>query len=142
MAVADFGRTVKVHYTVKLEDGTVVDNTRNHEPFIFTVGTGQVIPGFETEVIGMSLGEKKSFKVPVEDAYGEYYKELVTEVDKKEFPDDFQFEAGQHLEFPGTDGQVGLATVLKVTDTTVIFDRNHPLAGKELFMDIEILEVI
>lgn len=142
MSQAHFGRTVKVHYTVKLDDGTVVDSTMDHEPFTFIIGIGAVIPGFEREVMGMSKGESKTFKVSVDDAYGPYNKELIKEVDRTEFPADFKFEAGQKLEIIGPDGQSGLATVLKVSKKTVIFDSNHPLAGKELSIDIQLLEVL
>jgi peptidylprolyl isomerase len=142
MTQAHFGRTVKVHYTVKLDDGTVVDSTLDHEPFTFTIGMGAVIPGFEKELMGMRTGESKTFKVSVEDAYGPYYKELIKEVDRTEFPADFKFEAGQKLEIPGPDGQSGFATVLKVSKKTIILDINHPLAGKELSMDVQLIEVL
>jgi len=94
MAEVHFGNTVKIHYVVKLEDGTVVDSTLEHEPFTFSTGSGQVIPGFETAIMGMSAGTSKTVTVPVEDAYGPYYKELIKEVDRSEFPDDFRFEIG------------------------------------------------
>lgn len=142
MAEAHFGNTVKVHYVVKLDDGTVVDSTLEHEPFTFSTGSGQVIPGFETAIFGMSAGTSKTVKVPVEDAYGPYYKELIKEVDRSEFPDDFTFEIGQHLELPLQDGQFGLATVLNVSEKTVILDGNHPLAGKNLTIDIQLLEIL
>jgi peptidylprolyl isomerase len=142
MAQVQFGNTVKVHYTVRLANGKVVDSTHDHEPFMFTVGLGSVIPGFEKELMGMNTGETKTFKVSVDDAYGPYYKELIKEVDRTEFPADFKFEVGQQLEFPGPDGQSGLVTVLNVSENTVIFDTNHPLAGKELSIDIELLEVL
>ena len=142
MAQVQFGNTVKVHYTVRLDNGEVVDSTHDHEPFTFTLGLGAVIPGFEKEIMGMTVGETKTFKVSVDDAYGPYYKELIKEVDRSEFPADFKFEPGQHLEIPGPDGQSGFATVLKVSDKTIIFDTNHPLAGKELTIDIQLLEVL
>jgi peptidylprolyl isomerase len=142
MAQAQFGNTVKVNYTVKLEDGTVVDSTNEHGPFQFTIGTGAVIAGFEKEIMGMSAGESKTVKVTVDDAYGPYYKELIKEVDLSHFPGDFKFEAGQRLELPRPDGQFDLVTVLKVSEKTVIFDTNHPLAGKELTLDIELLEIL
>lgn len=142
MAQVQFGNTVKVHYTVRLDNGTVVDSTHDHEPFMFTVGIGAVIAGFEKEIMGMTTGETKTFKVSVEDAYGPYYKELIKEVDRSEFPADFKFEVGQQLEIPGPDGQSGMVRVLKVSENTIIFDTNHPLAGKELSMDIQLLEIL
>ena len=141
MAQAQFGNTVKVNYTVRLDDGTVFDSTKDHEPLTFTIGLGKVIPGFEKEIMGMGTGESKTVKVSVEDAYGPYYKELIKEVDRAQFPADFNFEVGQRLELPGGDGKSALVTVLGVSEKTVIFDTNHPLAGKELSIDIELLEV-
>lgn len=142
MAQAQFGNTVKVNYTVKLDDGTVVDSTLDHKPFTFTVGLGAVIPGFEKEIMGMRAGASKTVKVPVEEAYGPYYKELVKEADRTKFPADFKFEVGQQLELPREDGQSDLVTVLQVSEKTVILDTNHPLAGKELTIDIELLEIL
>jgi peptidylprolyl isomerase len=142
MAQAQFGNTVKVNYTVMLDDGTVFDSTKDLGPFTYTIGLGSVIPGFEKEIIGMSTGESKTVKVSVDDAYGPYYKELIKEVDRSQFPEDFKFEVGQHLELPSGDGQSALVTVLGVSEETVILDTNHPLAGKELTIDIELLEVL
>jgi peptidylprolyl isomerase len=142
MAKVQFGNTVKVQYTVRLDDGTVVDSTKEHGPFTFSVGLGATIPGFEQEIMGMSAGESKTVKLSVEDGYGPYYQELIKEVDLDKFPDEFKFEVGQQLELPGQDGQSALVKVLKVSDKTVILDTNHPLAGKELTIDIEVLEVL
>jgi peptidylprolyl isomerase len=142
MAQAQFGSTVKVHYTVRLDDNTVFDSSKDHEPFVFTIGMGAVIPGFELGIMGMNAGESKTLRVSVEDAYGPYHKELIKEVERDKFPDDFKFEVGQHLELPREDGQADLFTVLKVADKTVVLDTNHPLAGKELTIDIELLEVM
>jgi peptidylprolyl isomerase len=142
MAQAQFGNTVKVHYTVSLDDGTVFDSTKDHEPFTFTIGMGAAIPGFEKELMGMSVGESKTVKVSVEDAYGSYYRELIKEVDRDQFPADFKFEIGQRLEIPGDDGQSALVTVIGVSEKSIILDTNHPLAGKELTIDIELLEVL
>jgi peptidylprolyl isomerase len=141
MAQAQFGNTVKVHYTVRLDDNTVVDSTKDHDPFMFTIGLGAVIPGFEEGIMSMNAGESKTFKVSAEDAYGLYYKELIKEVDRDKFPDDFKFEVGQRLEFPREDGQADLFTVLQVSEKTILLDTNRPLAGKELTIDIDLLEV-
>ena len=141
MAQVQFGNTVKVHYTVKLDDGTVVDSTKDKEPFTFTIGVGAAIPGFEKEIMSMSTGESKTVKVPVDDAYGPYYKELIKEVDRDQFPTDFKFEVGQRLEIPSGDGQSALVTVRGVSKKSVIFDTNHPLAGKELTIYIQLLDV-
>jgi peptidylprolyl isomerase len=142
MAQVQFGNTVKVHYSVRLDDGTIVDSTRDKEPFTFTTGLGAAIPGFEKEIWGMSTGESKTVKLSVEDGYGPYYKELIKEVDRDKFPADFNFEVGQRLEIPSGEGQSALVTVMQVSEKTVILDTNHPLAGKELTIDIELLEVL
>jgi peptidylprolyl isomerase len=142
MAQVQFGNTIKVHYTVRLDDGTVVDSTKDSEPFMLTIGTGAALPGFETTIMEMSPGESKTVRIAVDDAYGPYYKELIKEVDRDHFPADFKFEVGQRLELPGGDGQSALVTVLGVSEKTVILDTNHPLAGKELTIDIQILEVL
>jgi peptidylprolyl isomerase len=142
MATANFGNTLKVHYTVKLNDGTVVDSTLEHGPFTFTLGMGQVIPGFEKAVMDMSPGTSKTVTIDVEDAYGQYYQELIKEVDRDHFPDDFNFVVGQHLEIPSDDRKSTLVTVVGTTEKTVILDTNHPLAGKELTIDIQLLEIL
>lgn len=142
MAIAHFGSNVKVHYTVRLDDGSVVDSTLEHEPFQFTIGIGQAIPGFEKALLGMNVGESKTVRVDVEEAYGPHYRELITEMERNQFPPDLGLEIGQHLEMPRPDGQHDLMTVLKVTDNTVVMDRNHPLAGKNLIIDIKLLEIL
>jgi peptidylprolyl isomerase len=142
MAEAKLGDTVKVHFAVNLEDGTTFDSTFNLEPLVFTIGLQQVIIGFEDAVIGMSPGTVKTVRIPSEEAYGPYDKGLVTEIDRNEFPEDFKLEVGQHLQIIQADGQPAVETVLSVSDTTVTLDKNHPLAGKNLTIDIQLLEVL
>ena len=142
MAKAQFGNTVKVNYTVRIDDGTVVDSTKDHVPFTFTIGLGSAIPGFEKAIMEMSAGESKTVEVSVEDAYGPYYRELIKEVERDNFPPDFKFEAGQRLELPGEYGQPAIMTIMQVSDKTIVLDTNHPLAGKELTIDIELLEIM
>ena len=142
MATVNFGNTVKVNYTVKLDNGSVIDSTFDREPFTFTIGMGQVIPGFEKAVMDMVIGTSKTVNIDVEDAYGQYYRELVKEVDRSKFPDDFKFEVGQRLEIPREDGKSDLITVASVSEKTVILDTNHPLAGKNLTIDIQLLEIL
>ena len=142
MVTANYGKTVKVHYTVKLDDGTVVDSTLDHGPFTFILGVGQVIPGLEKAVMDMSPGNSKTVKIDAEDAYGQHYKDLIKEVDLNEFPSDFKFEVGQHLEIPRMDGQSDMVSVVAVSEKTVILDTNHPLAGKYLTIDVQLLEIL
>jgi peptidylprolyl isomerase len=142
MSEVKFGNTVRVHFAVKLEDGTVFDSTFNTEPLTFTIGMGQVITGFENGVIGMSPSTTKTINIPFDEAYGPYYEDMVTEVNRDEFPADFNFEVGQHMELLEQNGQPALFTVLKVSDSTVTMDKNHPLAGKDLIIDIQLLEIL
>jgi len=142
MAGADIGNTVKVHYAVKLDDGTVFDSTFDQEPFVFTVGLGQVLRALDEAVMGMTPGTSKNIRVLSDEAYGPYDEELVTEVDLKEFPADFKFEAGQLLHIPQGDGSTILAKVLKVSEASVTLDKNHPLAGKDLIIDIQLIEIM
>jgi len=141
MVKAKIGDKVKVHYTGKLEDGTVFDSSREGEPLEFTIGSGEIIPGFEEQIIGMEEGEKKTFTIPPEKAYGPHREELIIEVRKEEFPPDITPEVGQHLQLRQPDGHVFYVVVTDVQEDSVTLDANHPLAGKDLVFDVELLEV-
>jgi len=141
MAQIKKGDKIKVHYTGKLDDGTVFDSSKEREPLEFTVGDGKIIPGFEEAVIGMQPGESKTIKIEAEKAYGPYREELVAEVEKTKFPEDVKPEAGQQLQVKQENGQVIIVTVLGSTDTHVKLDANHPLAGKDLTFELELVEV-
>ncbi|MCD6454437.1 MAG: peptidylprolyl isomerase [Candidatus Aminicenantes bacterium] len=141
MVKAKIGDKVKVHYTGKLEDGTVFDSSREGEPLEFTIGSGEIIPGFEEQIIGMEEGEKKTFTIPPEKAYGPHREELIIEVRKEEFPPDITPEVGQHLQLRQADGHVFYVVVTDVQEDSVTLDANHPLAGKDLVFDVELLEV-
>ena len=132
---------VKVHYTGKLADGTVFDSSQGGDPLEFTIGTGQIIPGFENAVQGMSQGEKKSVEVDPDQAYGQVRQELIQQVDRSEIPADIPLEPGLQLQAESPDGQVMLLRVADIGDDKVTLDANHPLAGKTLTFDIELVEV-
>ena len=140
-AQAKDGDTVKVHYTGKLEDGTVFDTSIERDPLQFTIGEGQLIPGFEQAVVGMSPGESKTVEIPADEAYGPYREELVMVVDRDQLPEDLQPEVGQQLQIRQPDGQTILVKVIDVSESSVTLDANHPLAGKDLTFDIELVEV-
>ncbi len=140
-AQAEDGDTVKVHYTGKLEDGTVFDTSIGGDPLQFTIGDGQLIPGFEQAVVGMRPGESKTVKIPADDAYGPYHEELVIVIDRDQFPEDLQPEIGQQLQIRQADGQIIPVTVIDVSESSVTLDANHPLAGKDLTFDIELVEI-
>ena len=142
MAQAKHGDTVKVHYTGKLEDGTVFDTSINRDPLQFTIGEGQIIPGFEQAVVGMNPGESKTTKVPADKAYGPHHKEMVLVVDRNQFPVDLKPEVGQKLQIRRTDGQTTVVTVTAVSGSSVTLDANHPLAGKDLTFDIQLIELV
>ena len=141
MSEASQGNTVKVHYTGKLEDGTVFDSSRDRDPLEFQIGQGQIIPGFEEAVVGMSPGETKTTTVPAEKAYGERRDDMQSVVPKDRLPDDLEPEVGQTLQAKNEEGQVIPVRVVGVGDDEVTLDANHPLAGENLTFDIEVVEV-
>ncbi len=141
MASAKQGDTVKVHYTGKLHDGTVFDSSVQREPIEFDIGAGQVIPGFEKAVIGMSLGESKTQEIPSNDAYGPYRDEMVAAIDRQQIPSDLPISLGQQLQLQNSTGQVIPVFVTAVEEETVTLDGNHPLAGKDLIFDIQLVEL-
>jgi FKBP-type peptidyl-prolyl cis-trans isomerase 2 len=136
------GDTVKVEYTGRLDDGTIFDSSEGREPLEFAIGSGNIIAGFEKGVIGMGIGESKTITIPVEEAYGPSRPELIFTVSKGEFPEDMEFEAGMELQSQQPDGRIMRATVLEIMDDSVTVDMNHPLAGKTLIFDIELVEII
>lgn len=142
MTQAKQGDTVNVHYTGKLEDGTVFDTSRSRHPLQFTIGKGQVIAGFEHAIIGMNLGESKTMTVPVEQAYGDRRQDMIVTVQRDQLPPDLNPAVGQRLELTQTDDQTILVTVTDMTDATLTLDANHPLAGKDLTFEIELLKIV
>jgi len=142
MAQAKPGDTVKVHYTGKLEDGTVFDTSADRDPLQFTIGEGQIIPGFEQAVVGMNPGESKTIKVLTNDAYGPHREDMVLVVDRNQLPVDLIPEVGQQLQSRQQDGQIIVVTVIAVSESTVTVDANHPLAGKDLTFDIQLVEIV
>ena len=142
MAKAEIGDTVRVHYTGRLMDGTIFDTSIGREPLEFTIGDGRLIPGFEKAVIGMNTGETKTVTLAPEEAYGPYLEELTADVDITQFPPHIKPEVGLHLQIRQDNGSVVDVVITRIVGTTVTLDANHPLAGKELIFDIELLEVL
>lgn len=140
MAAAN-GDTVRVHYTGKLNDGTVFDSSANGEPIAFAVGSQTVIPGFEQEVVGMEPGESKTFTIPSEQAYGEHDPRLVQEVPRTELPAELEIQLGMRLTATAQDGREIPLVVTEMSDEAVRLDANHPLAGKDLTFEIELVSV-
>ncbi len=141
MAQAKQGDTVKVHYTGTLADGSVFDSSVERAPLEFTLGSGQLIAGFDEAVNGMSPGEKKVVKIPAEKGYGPRRDEMKAEVSRGELPPDLEPVVGMQLQANQQDGRSMVVTVIEVTDESITLDANHPLAGKELTFEIELLEV-
>lgn len=142
MAQAKLGDTVHVNYTGKLADGTIFDTSRDRRPVQFTIGKGQLIAGFEQAVIGMNKGESKTVVIPADQAYGPRLEENVVAVDRKNLPADLSAEVGQRLEITQTDDKTILVTVVDVSEASMTLDANHPLAGKDLTFDIELVGII
>ena len=142
MKQAKNGDTVKVHYTGKLGNGKIFDSSAKRDPLQFKVGDGQIIPGFEQAVVGMNPGESKTIKLPADKAYGPYREEMILVVDQNQFPKNLKLEVGQQLQIPQKDGRKTLVTVTNISESSVTLDANHPLAGKDLSFDIQLIEIL
>jgi len=141
MAQAKAGDRVKINFTGKLEDGSVFANTANSEPLEFKLGEGKLIPGVEKAVEGMNVGESKTVKVLPEQAYGQRHDELVEVVGRDKFPKDVKPQVGQQFEVPQQEGQSIVVRVVDVSEQSVTLDGNHPLAGRDLTFELELLEI-
>lgn len=142
MAQAKTGDTVKVHYTGKLDAGQVFDSSANRDPLKFTLGEGQVIPGFEEPIVGMNPGDSKTVNIPAERAYGPHRDEMVVVVGREHFPEDIKPEIGDQLQMRHASGQPVVVTVTEIDGESVTLDANHPLAGKDLTFDIDLVEIV
>jgi peptidylprolyl isomerase len=141
MAAAQKGDNVKIHYKGTLQDGSVFDSSEGRDPLAFTLGGGQVIPGFDDAVMGMTTGEKKNVTIPADQAYGTRNDELVMPVPISQVPEDLNPQVGQQLQVGGPDGQPLLVTVADITDEHIMLDANPPLAGEDLTFDIELVSI-
>lgn len=135
------GDKVKVHYQGRLRNGETFDSSEGREPLEFTVGSGQVIKGFDQGVMGMQPGDKKTVEIDVADAYGEKQQEMLIEFPKTQFPPDLKPEPGMELMMNNGAGQSFQVRVAEVHDDTVILDANHPLAGEDLIFDLELVSI-
>ena len=141
MTQAKKGDTVKIHYTGRLQDGSVFDSSSDREPLQFTIGNGKVILGFDEAVTGMKVGEKKTAEIPCKKAYGERNASMVMVVDRKQVPAELDPEVGQRLEMGGPTGELLTVHVVAVNDENVTLDANPPLAGEDLTFDLELVEI-
>ena len=142
MAQAKTGDTVRVHFTGRLDDGTIFGSSVGLEPLEFTIGKGEIIEGFEAGVVGVSPGEKKTVTVAPEAAYGPHRDEMVIQISRADFPPDLEPVVGQQLQMQHSDGGSVVVVVTDVSESTVTLDGNHPLAGRELTFEIELLEIL
>ena len=141
MAQVKTGDTVRLHYTGTLDDGTQFDSSAGRDPLEFTVGSGQIIPGLDREMTGMEVGEKKTVKIDPEDAYGSHDPARVQAVPRDQIPDHIPTEPGTQLQMQTPQGQAIPVTVTDVNDSEITLDANHPLAGKTLTFDVELVSV-
>ena len=142
MTTVKEGNTVRVHYTGILDDGSVFDSSKEKEPLEFTLGQGQIIPGFEEAVVGMKVGESKSVQIAAENAYGLHRDELVVDVPLDQLPKDLNLEVGRKLQMRQTNGQSIVVTVTGISEKEVTLDANHALAGQDLKFEIELVEIV
>lgn len=142
MLKAEAGNTVKVHYTGRLADDTPFDSSAGRDPLEFTLGAGEVIPGFEKAVTGMNQGDTKTITIPAEQAYGPHHADLVLEVEREQIPAHIKPEVGQQLELQQPDGRAVPVVVTNVSPESVLLDANHPLAGQDLIFELELVEVV
>lgn len=141
MAQAQEGDTVHIHYTGRLDDGTVFDSSRERGPLDFKLGNGQVIPGFESAVTGMAVGESKTTTIPAEDAYGAPRDDLFIPVDRAQLPAELKPEIGKPLQMQTADGQTVHVVIAEVEEEKIVVDANHPLAGEDLTFELELVKI-
>lgn len=142
MTQAKQGDTVRIHYTGRLTDGTQFDSSQGREPLEFQLGSGQIIKGLDAQVQGMTVGDSATVSIPADDAYGPHRPEAVQTVPRDRIPPSIDLSIGARLQATGGDGQPLQLTVVGVDDAEVTVDANHPLAGKDLVFDVELVEVV
>jgi len=142
MSQAKSGDTVRVHYTGTLNDGSRFDSSEGRDPLEFTIGGGQVIPGFDEAVTGMVVGDAKSVTIPADQAYGPRVDEAVQSVPRDAIPAEIEIEEGMQLQAAAPDGQPVVVTVVSFDEESVTLDGNHPLAGQDLTFALELVEIV
>lgn len=141
MKVQD-NHTIRVHYTGTLTDGTMFDSSEGREPLEFTVGAGQVIPGFDNAVREMTVGTSKEFLIPCDEAYGQRDERLIQKVERNLLPADLKPEVGMMLSSTLPNGEQIPVKVSEVEEAHIMIDANHPLAGQDLNFKIELVEIL
>ncbi len=141
MRHAKQGDTVHVHYTGSLEDGTIFDSSESRTPLALTLGAGEVIPGFEEAIFGMAVGDKKTERIAVDRAYGNHRQDLVFRVERQRIPADDEVIVGDVLRVGFPDGGSTTVQVTATDEDTITVDANHPLAGKNLVFELELVSI-
>ncbi|MFC1587507.1 peptidylprolyl isomerase [Planctomycetota bacterium] len=136
------GDVVKLHYTGKLENGTIFDSSKGRDPLALTIGDKGVIPGFENAIIGMKVGDVKTIILPPETAYGEYQPDMILDIERSSIPGDVALEIGMVLKAENDQGDATHMTIKDFNDEKITLDGNHPLAGKTLIFEIELVEIL
>lgn len=138
--IAD-GKTVRIHYTGTLNDGTQFDSSAGRDPLEFETGSGMVIPGFDSAVRDMLIGGKKTVTIPAAEAYGEAREEMIGDIPKDRFPAEMELAVGMPLQMMGPQGPLGVV-IKEIKADAVTIDANHPLAGKDLTFELELVGVL
>ena len=141
MTQVKVGDTVRIHYTGTLNDGSTFDSSEGRDPLQFEVGSGQIIPGLDKELPGMAVGDKKTVNIPAAEAYGEKNPQMQQAIPREQIPANIPLELGMRLQMQTPEGQVIPVTVAAVDEQTVMLDANHPLAGKDLTFDFEVVSI-
>jgi FKBP-type peptidyl-prolyl cis-trans isomerase 2 len=136
------GDTIKIHYNGRLTDGTTFDSSAGRSPLEFTVGSGSVIKGFDDGVQGMKVGDKKTIEIPFLEAYGPEDPSMIIEFPVDRLPEDLKPEIGMQLNMNNAEGQQFPVVITGLTDENIILNANHPLAGKDLIFDLELVEIL
>lgn len=140
MAIGE-NKVVTMNYTLKDMQGNIIQSTDKKEPFQFLSGNQQILPSLEKEINSMIIGSKKNVKIPASDAYGEYNEQAVQQVDKKNFPEDVDLQVGMEFVANSPEGQQMPFVVKDIKPEEVVIDFNHPLAGKDLEFDVELVDI-
>jgi peptidylprolyl isomerase len=142
MAQAKSGDTVRINYTGRLDDGTVFKTSCGYKPLKFRIGKSSLIPAFQETVVGMKPGNSRTVKIAACEAYGPRHEQMVATVNLNKFPENVKPSVGLELDICQLNGKVSLVKVIDVSECSVTLDANHPLAGKDLTFDIELVEIV
>ncbi|SON57303.1 FKBP-type peptidyl-prolyl cis-trans isomerase SlyD [Hartmannibacter diazotrophicus] len=142
MTQAKSGDTVRIHYVGKLTDGTEFDSSAGRDPLIFQVGSGQIIPGLDRQIEGMEVGAAQTLTIPADEAYGPHDPAKIQSLPRSTVPEDLDVATGMRLQARTTTGDTIALQVVEVSPETIVVDANHPLAGKDLVFDVELVEIV